>query len=72
MELLDRKIPNRVLNLVVSHLREQDKEEAIEYLGSFLKAYHRIFTPNWLEKFIIHQEYFQLLEVCFHFYNCPE
>ena len=60
-----------VLRLFVGFSIEGN-EEAIEYLGSFLKMYQRMFCKEWIHRFIDEEGYFELLEISFKFYNCSE
>ena len=69
--LLHHHLPHKVLSSCLRNIPPEQKDEMIEYLGSFLKAYHRMFCVDWLHKFIVHG-HFELLELCCKFYNCPE
>ncbi len=51
---LENKLPHILLEAYLSNEnKEIEKDEKVEYVGSYLKAYHRIFRPQWLKMFII-------------------
>ncbi len=56
---LENKLPHILLEAYLSNEnKEIEKDEKVEYVGSYLKAYHRIFRPQWLKMFIISSDYF--------------
>lgn len=48
------------------------QEEIGEYIGNFLKCYYRLFRIEWLDKFILEEGYFEVLEINLKYYNCPD
>ena len=69
--ILNYRLPHSLIEACLSDIKVEDSEEVLEYIGSFLKAYNRLFCGEWMEKFILEDEYFELLEICCKFYNCP-
>lgn len=56
--LLDHQLLRKVLGMFLESVTGEEEDEIIEYVGSFLKMYQRMFHPDWLSKFIDEDGYF--------------
>lgn len=56
--ILNYRLPHSLIEACLNDLRGEDSEEVLEYIGSFLKAYNRLFCEEWMDKFILEDEYF--------------
>lgn len=58
-QLVDHQYPHCLLNQILKPgVLLKFKEEIGEYIGNFLKCYHKLFKIEWLGKFILPDGYF--------------